>query len=49
MSYVNESLKNIDYTEGVDYGQVLKIRKQKINRFKDNNSGFGTGNNYFGK
>ena len=48
MSYVNESLKNMDYVEGVDYGQVLKIRKQKMNRFKDN-SGFGSGTNWFGK
>lgn len=47
MSYVNESLKNMDYVEGVDYGQVLKIRKQKMNRFKD--SGFGGGANWFGK
>jgi hypothetical protein len=48
MSYVNEALKNMDYVEGVDYGQVLKIRKQKMNRFKDN-SGFGSGTNWFGK
>jgi hypothetical protein len=50
MSYVNESLKNMDYVEGVDYGQVLKIRKQQMNRFKANNNGFGgNGNNWFGK
>ena len=50
MSYVSESLKNIDYVEGVDYGQVLKIRKQQMNRFKANNSGFGgNGANWFGK
>ena len=48
MSYVNEALKNMDYVEGVDYGQVLKIRKQKMNRYKDN-SGFGSGTNWFGK
>lgn len=48
MTYVNESLKNMDYVEGVDYGQVLKIRKQQMNRFKDN-SGFGSGTNWFGK
>jgi hypothetical protein len=48
MSYVNDSLKNMDYVEGVDYGQVLKIRKQQMNRFKANsNNGFG--NNFFGK
>ena len=49
MSYVNESLKNMDYVEGVDYGQVLKIRKQQMNRFKANNNGFGNGTNWFGK
>jgi hypothetical protein len=50
MSYVNESLRNMDYVEGVDYGQVLKIRKQQMNRFKANNNGFGSnGNNWFGK
>ena len=48
MSYVQESLKGIDYVQGVDYGQVLKIRKQKMNRYKDNNDGF-TGTNWFGK
>jgi hypothetical protein len=50
MSYVQEILKNMDYVEGVDYGQVLKIRKQQMNRFKANNNGFGgNGNNWFGK
>ena len=50
MSYVSESLKNIDYVEGVDYGQVLKIRKQQMNRFKANSNGFGgNGTNWFGK
>jgi len=49
MSYVQETLKSIDYVEGVDYGQVLKIRKQQMNRFKANNNGFGKGSNWFGK
>jgi hypothetical protein len=50
MSYVSESLKNIDYVEGVDYGQVLKIRKQQMNRSKASNNGFGgNGTNWFGK
>ena len=48
MNYVRETLKGIDYVEGVDYSQVLKIRKQQMNRFKANNNGFG-GNNWFGK
>jgi hypothetical protein len=49
MTYVQETLKGIDFVEGVDYGQVLKIRKQQMNRFKANNNGFGNGNNWFGK
>jgi hypothetical protein len=49
MTYVQESLRGIDYVEGVDYGQVLKIRKQQMNRFKANNNGFGNGTNWFGK
>jgi hypothetical protein len=40
MTYINECLKNIDYVEGVDYGQVLKIRRQYMNR----NKGGGYGN-----
>jgi hypothetical protein len=46
MNYVKDIMKNIDYIEGVDYGQVLKIRKQQINRFKNNNN---NGTNWFGK
>jgi len=49
MTYVQESLRGIDYVEGVDYGQVLKIRKQQMNRFKANKNGFGNGTNWFGK
>lgn len=49
ITYVQESLRGIDYVEGVDYGQVLKIRKQQMNRFKANNNGFGNGTNWFGK
>jgi hypothetical protein len=45
MNYVKDIMKNIDYIEGVDYGQVLKIRKQQINRFKNNNN---NGTNWFG-
>jgi hypothetical protein len=47
MNYVKECLKNMDYVEGTDYGQVLKIRKQIMNRNK--NSGSNTnGINWFG-
>lgn len=44
MNYVQESLKNIDFVEGLDYGQVLRVRRQQKNRFKSgNNNG-----NWFG-
>ena len=46
MSYVNESLKNVEYIEGVDYGQVLRIRKQQMNRYKNKNP--IDGKNWFG-
>ena len=45
MSYVQNCLKNIDYVEGVDYGQVLKIRRQQLNRHKAQNLNNG---NWFG-
>jgi hypothetical protein len=45
MSYINGCLKNIDYVEGVDYGQVLKVRRNFQNRNKNN----GFGNNNVGK
>lgn len=45
MNYVQESLKNIDYVEGLDYGQVLKVRKQQMNRYKGKNM---NGGNWFG-
>lgn len=44
-NYVQESLKNMDYVDGVDYGQVLKIRKQQMNRYKGGNNL----QNWFGK
>jgi len=40
MSYVNECLKQIDFVEGLDYGQVLKARRQYINRAKPNSTGW---------
>ena len=43
MNYVNECLKNLDYVEGLDYGQVLKVRRQQMNRYKGT-----TGTNWFG-
>lgn len=45
MTYVNECLKNMDYIEAVDYGQVLKIRRQQMNRYKGDR---GNNRNWFG-
>lgn len=45
MSYVNECLKTMEYVEGVDYGQVLKIRRQQMNRYKGDR---GNNRNWFG-
>lgn len=45
MNYVQESLKNIDYVEGVDYSQVLRVRRQQLNKFKGKNNLNG---NWFG-
>jgi hypothetical protein len=42
-NYVQQSLKSMDYVDGLDYGQVLKIRKQQMNRYKG-----GQGKNWFG-
>ena len=36
--YVNECLRNLEYSETVDYGQLLKVRRQYTGRFKNNNS-----------
>lgn len=45
MNYVNECLKNLEYVEGIDYTQVLKIRKQQLNKYKGSNN---SGRNWFG-
>jgi hypothetical protein len=37
--YINDCLNNLEYTEGLDYSQVLKVRKQYQNRYKNGNSG----------
>jgi len=47
-TYINESLKNLEYVEGVDYSQVLRVRKQMMGRSKYKNDGinwFGLNNN----
>ena len=43
-NYINECLKNVDYIEGIDYTQVLNVRKKFLNR---NKGGSGNGN-WFG-
>ena len=48
MNYVNQCLKNLDFVQSVDYSQVLRIRKQKMNKYKNTDSGinwFGTNKN----
>ncbi len=37
-NYVNECLNKMDYVEGVDYGQLLRIRRDHMNRQKAYNS-----------
>ena len=50
MSYVNECMRNLDYVQGVDYGQLLNVRRQVISRNKITNSGSNTnGINWFNK
>ena len=48
VNYTNECLKNMEYVEGVDYSQVLRVRKQMMNRYKGNSSNLGSGINWFG-
>jgi hypothetical protein len=47
MDYINKCMNESDFVEGLDYGQVLRARKQFINRPKPNN--YSSGNNWFGK
>jgi hypothetical protein len=42
-NYINECLKQVDFVEGVDYSQVLNVRRKFINRNKG-----GTNGNWFG-
>ena len=46
LSYINECLKNTDYVEGVDYSQVLRVRKQQMSRYKGGSNTSGI--NWFG-
>ena len=50
MSYVNDCMRNMDFVEGVDYGQLLKVRRQVMSRTKVSNSGNNTnGINWFNR
>jgi intein/homing endonuclease len=42
MAYINECLKNMEYVEGVDYSQVLRIRRQQMNRYKGGKGWYGS-------
>lgn len=46
--YINDCLKNVDYVEGVDYGQVLKVRRQYINRNRGGGSNSYETGGWFG-
>jgi hypothetical protein len=41
--YINSCLKQVDFVEGIDYSQVLNVRKKFMNRNKGNSGG-----NWFG-
>jgi hypothetical protein len=45
-NHIDECLKGVDFIEGVDYGQVLRIRNQVKNRYKNGRMNGGT--NWFG-
>ena len=47
MEYINKCMNESEFVEGVDYGQVLRARKQFMNRPKPNN--YSSGNNWFNK
>ena len=46
MDYVNLELRQLDYVEGVDYGQVLRARK--MNKSKGNLWNNDSNINWFG-
>jgi hypothetical protein len=45
--YINECLNGIDYIEGVDYGQVLRVRRQYQNQKSQINQNSGSLGNWF--
>jgi hypothetical protein len=46
-SYVEDCLKNLEYTETVDYSQLLSVRRKVLNRNKTVNDTNSTGVNWF--
>ena len=48
LQYIRECMNNIDFVEGVDYGQVLRVKNnvKNTNKFKN---GLINGNNWFGR
>jgi hypothetical protein len=48
LQYIRECMSNIDFVEGVDYGQVLRAKNNVKNSNKFKNSVIN-GNNWFGK
>ncbi len=48
LQYIRECMNNIDFVEGVDYGQVLRVKNNVKNTNKFKNSVIN-GNNWFGK
>jgi hypothetical protein len=47
-NYINSCLREVDYVEGMDYGQVLKVRRQYINRNRGGGSNNYTNGSWFG-
>jgi hypothetical protein len=45
--YVEDCLKNLEYTETVDYSQLLSVRRKVLNRNKTVNDTNSTGVNWF--
>jgi hypothetical protein len=48
LNFINQCMNNIDFIEGVDYGQVLRVKNQVKNTNQYKNSMIN-GNNWFGK
>jgi hypothetical protein len=46
-NYVEECLNNLEYTETVDYSQLLSVRRKVLNRNKTVNDVNSTGINWF--